>query len=852
MAEPFEIKTLRDETGDIVSVLMWSAESPTWPEGRWIPLPEILFKDTPDEWDTTKFVRTIIENQYEIFEEPALDWREPTNWLGRQWPPLKTERYTFVNPKKGEPGHDPSKAEITPYTKEEIVVDDDAYRRAYESEDGVRKQTAVEEGNLTEEQAEALTAAGIFQSTLEETFTDSNAVAAKLATINNALEATGSEVRWGQYVVGVDDAGDVIFGIQPEKPEVSTKIFYDSIPDAQAHLDTLAQETQDTLEIKYNPQIDKYEIKDKEAVNIAEGATTLDGSLESAQGQIKSLAEGGIDHVLDFTYETVDGKKVGMWGTKLNDNPLNFATQDKANAVLGDGANNYTFTKDETTGRVTAVLKAGKTWATDSEVHDYALLQGLGLDEYEVIQDTDAPDGAQWSMRRLTSGVTYNTPDQAIADLQPGFRINTKVLSSGRQVWFQERIPEKDKEPEEKIRDFDSLIVKTFQEQGAEAAYRIDSVRDRIERNSMTFMDAATIAGGIAKNANQFKEIMNILMTPSEPDAFNTAVQTAGNAIINAPAGQSAEKSITDALEGIQPGGSRQTVALSQMSTETGADPTKGADLLTFETDEEGEFKLDAEGNPIVESRTSAATFPGTTEQFAGFDDPMWQEIIENMPQNLIDIENKRRLAAFEEPMTEAEALQFGKDGTDRWIAAKTANEGMDVLSPDEQFISDLKTSPVDLRRDDGTETFQTGVDENDKIFTEASFSGLTDAQFQQQTDQARAGFLEAKEAGTNFVWVPEQTDDEGNTIPGYRKELTEKDYLPTRHRSKISAGGVSRETAQSQIQSFDSPAPRTKKVGTAGTAVKNGKGSGIDIDAFAAAAYPGDKKKTFATTSYK
>jgi hypothetical protein len=199
-----------------------------------------------------------------------------------------------------------------------------------------------------------------------------------------------------------------------------------------------------------------------------------------------------------------------------------------------------------------------------------------GKEQAQAWLKENDPEGLEYNLTRNTTtgrweledvddyvGVLYTTEAAANRNVPEGFQTVGRWNLDGTQSWGFERIPEV-----EPPSNFDELVFTIAQEQGGAAALAVDAFRDNVNRKDVTLYQAAQLAFQYGKDANQRKQIMSVLMQPT-PDTDMTAFDTAIRTYLGDEPSRSrsvfdgAGTDGVDVLSGIQPGGSRQTDALT-------------------------------------------------------------------------------------------------------------------------------------------------------------------------------------------------------------------------------------------------------------------------------------------------
>ena len=270
-------------------------------------------------------------------------------------------------------------------------------------------------------------------------------------------------------------------------------------------------------------QVRSYRLSEDGQTKIYFSTDSSDGSLRLSQERISELRSSGFSVTESLIYE-------GMFNVSptqiypVNSWEGNKAGKEQAQAWLKENdpeGLEYNLTRNTTTGR----------WELE-DVDDYV-------------------------------GVLYTTEAAANRNVPEGFQTVGRWNVDGTQSWGFERIPEV-----EPPSNFDELVFTIAQEQGGAAALAVDAFRDNVNRKDVTLYQAAQLAFQYGKDANQRKQIMSVLMQPT-PDTDMTAFDTAIRTYLGDEPSRSrsvfdgAGTDGVDVLSGIQPGGSRQTDALT-------------------------------------------------------------------------------------------------------------------------------------------------------------------------------------------------------------------------------------------------------------------------------------------------
>ena len=251
-----------------------------------------------------------------------------------------------------------------------------------------------------------------------------------------------------------------------QKPGADKQLSWDTIEEANVHIGTLDAKEQATIEATYNTKTDKYELTK---------LTTYD-SLENIE------------------------------------------------AILGSG---WTGDIDATGRFVPRQLSISGGTSSVSAMRKLLIDAGLDPNEHEIYEDFNAPTSQLYKVRPIStsSGRRFNSFAEANATKPTGWEVQG-YMYEGNQYYKHVRSDD----PDEDIKSFDDLILRTYMQDGPSAALRIDAFRDRVSRKAVTFIEAAQLAGSFAKNANDFKQMIDIIMQPPpemDMSAFDTAVNAA-------------------------------------------------------------------------------------------------------------------------------------------------------------------------------------------------------------------------------------------------------------------------------------------------------------------------------------
>lgn len=455
---------------------------------------------------------------------------------------------------------------------------------------------------------------------------------------------------------------------------------------------------------------------------------------------------------------------------------------------------------------------AQKVWEFPGEGIAYAEAHGVSnpverwVGNGYVIDDASTAEGA---------GKKYSTPWAAERDKPPGFHVAPFTLNDGTTLYeFVEDEPLA-ATPEDKAKNFDELVFKTYREKGSAAAMEVDAWRDRMEAPNVSKWDALSFAASITDNGAEMVALADLLLAyvnePTLADDLRNAAMGIDQKQAESPQPLTDQEKLAGILDGVKAGNSQQTDALNAAGA---TDPFGTAsDLTSGSVPTAG----GAAGVPDFASAMAqrAAEDAVTGEVDGVAKDATYQQVFADE----LARQQARMASNAQVAQDENAGIEFG---------TVTDAQGNTVETKEQSQYSNIGPVPT-------SEDLKPGG-----ITTVDTKYNLTPEQYEAQVAQARAGYEAAKASGTNF----------GTNEAGERVELTEADYIPKR-RISTQATVENADRDQLRFAATDYVAPKPKVAATTRKAGVTSKSLGDQIDDARAAQRERDKPVSLTQTNF-
>lgn len=305
-------------------------------------------------------------------------------------------------------------------------------------------------------------------------------------------------------------------------------------PDAKSNAIDAALENTKEIQ-KYNPDAPPYI-----AVKSGDNAYTVrqGPSLKSGPPSFPATDEGGISVEAQAAFDKLPDDIKATHTFKYDINTNEYVLTDTEtyadNATLQKFLGADWVGEKDVTGRYVPVQMSIGTGAPNhSMMREMIMNSGGNPDDFEFYEDFNPGVASNQRIKiRATStstGKRYSSFKEAELTAPQGWEVQGYIFD-GDQYYKHVRSAEED--PDENIKSFDDLILRTYMQEGPSAALKIDGFRDRVNQKAVTFMEAASLAGSFAKNAADFKTMIGILMQPppgADMSAFDDAINNAGS-----------------------------------------------------------------------------------------------------------------------------------------------------------------------------------------------------------------------------------------------------------------------------------------------------------------------------------